>query len=375
MGDGYVSLEVSPRLARDMRGTLEEARRLWRAVDRPNLMIKVPGTPQGIDALPLLIAEGINVNVTLLFSQDAYQRVAESYIAGLEALSGKGGDPNRVASVASFFVSRIDTAVDKLLTLRLKNSADAKEQALLRGVMGKAAIANARQAYQRYLHIFSGANWEALAARGARTQRVLLGEHGAPRILPAYSDAALRRRADRPMTSTCPLEQHRCIRPSGRPAPSSAASSTARACCATGGPRRTTERSRRARRGSCKQYYAFSPLPGMNVNGELTLGENIGDLSGLAVAYKAYQMSLGGKPAPVIDGFTGDQRFFLGWAQVWARKYRDDELRKRLLTDPHSPSEYRCNGVAAQHAGVRRRVRRQARRQLYLPPEQQVRIW
>jgi predicted metalloendopeptidase len=123
------------------------------------------------------------------------------------------------------------------------------------------------------------------------------------------------------------------------------------------------------------QYSAFSPLPGLNVNGELTLGENIGDLSGLAVAYKAYQRALEGKPAPVIDGFTGEQRFFLGWGQIWARKYRDDEMRKRILTDPHSPSEYRCNGVARNMPQFAAAFEVKAGDRLYLAPEQQVRIW
>ena len=123
------------------------------------------------------------------------------------------------------------------------------------------------------------------------------------------------------------------------------------------------------------QYSAFSPIAGLNVNGELTLGENIGDLSGLAVAYKAYHLAQGGKAPPVIDGFTGDQRFFIGWGQVWARKYRDDELRKRLLTDPHSPSEYRCNGVARNMPQFAAAFDVKPGDGLYLPPEQQVRIW
>ncbi len=123
------------------------------------------------------------------------------------------------------------------------------------------------------------------------------------------------------------------------------------------------------------QYSAFSPLDGMSVNGELTLGENIGDLSGLAVAYKAYRLAQGGKAAPVIDGYTGDQRFFLGWAQVWARKYRDDELRKRLLTDPHSPAEYRCNGVVRNLPVFAEAFDVVPGDKLYLPPGQQVRIW
>jgi len=123
------------------------------------------------------------------------------------------------------------------------------------------------------------------------------------------------------------------------------------------------------------QYDAFSPLPGLNVNGELTLGENIGDLSGLSVAYKAYQIALDGRPAPVLDGFTGDQRFFIGWGQVWARKYRDDEMRKRLLTDPHSPSEYRCNGIVRNMPQFARAFGVKPGDALYLPPEQVVRIW
>ncbi|HET9694014.1 MAG TPA: M13-type metalloendopeptidase [Steroidobacteraceae bacterium] len=124
-----------------------------------------------------------------------------------------------------------------------------------------------------------------------------------------------------------------------------------------------------------KQYDALSPLPGMNVNGQLTLGENIGDLSGLAVAYKAYQRSLDGRPAPVLDGYTGDQRFFIGWGQVWAAKYREDELRKRLKTDPHSPGEYRCNAPLRNVPAFARAFDVKPGDQMYLPPEQQVRIW
>ena len=123
------------------------------------------------------------------------------------------------------------------------------------------------------------------------------------------------------------------------------------------------------------QYAAFTPLPGMNINGQLTLGENIGDLSGLSVAYKAYRLALGEQPAPVIDGFTGDQRFFIGWAQVWARKYREDELRKRLVTDPHSPSEYRCNGIVRNMPQFQQAFGVKPGDGLYLPPEQVVRIW
>jgi predicted metalloendopeptidase len=124
-----------------------------------------------------------------------------------------------------------------------------------------------------------------------------------------------------------------------------------------------------------RQYNGFSPLDGQHVNGELTLGENIGDLSGLAVAYRAYRIALAGREAPVIDGFTGDQRFFLGWAQIWARKYRDDELRKRLLTDPHSPSEYRCNGIVRNLPQFVAAFDVKPGDGLYLPPGDQVRIW
>jgi putative endopeptidase len=124
-----------------------------------------------------------------------------------------------------------------------------------------------------------------------------------------------------------------------------------------------------------KQYDAFSPLPGMNVNGQLTLGENIGDLSGLAVAHKAYQISLGGKPAPLIDGYTGEQRFFLGWGQIWARKYRDDELRKRLKTDPHSPAEYRANGILRNMPAFQKAFDVKPGDKMYLPPDQVVKIW
>jgi transaldolase / glucose-6-phosphate isomerase len=171
--DGYISLEVSPYLARDRGGTIEEARRLWNAVDRPNVMIKVPGTPEGIPAFQQLISEGININVTLLFAQEVYENVAEAYIAGLEQLAARGGDVSKMASVASFFISRIDTLVDSLVNEKLKKSSSAEEQATLKGILGKVAIANGKLTYQRYLRIFSGPRWQSLAAKGAQTQRVL----------------------------------------------------------------------------------------------------------------------------------------------------------------------------------------------------------
>lgn len=184
--DGYVSLEVSPYLARDTQATLSEARRLWKTVGRENLMVKVPGTAEGIPAFRQLIGEGININVTLLFSQAVYEQVAEAYIAGLEQLAARGGDVSRVASVASFFISRIDSSVDSLLSARLKTAKDDREKADLQGLMGKVAIANGKQTYQKYLRIFSGARWQKLAAKGAQTQRVLWASTSTKD--PAYSD-------------------------------------------------------------------------------------------------------------------------------------------------------------------------------------------
>ncbi len=171
--DGYVSLEVSPYLARDTKGTIEEARRLWKAVGRENIMIKIPGTTEGIPAFQQAISEGININVTLLFAQEVYVKVAEAYIAGLEQFSARGGDVSKMASVASFFISRIDSLVDSIIAARLTASKDPREQEQLRSVEGKVAIANGKQTYQKYQAIFSTDRWKALAAKGAQTQRVL----------------------------------------------------------------------------------------------------------------------------------------------------------------------------------------------------------
>jgi len=171
--DGYVSLEVSPYLARDTEGTLAEARRLWKTVGRENVMIKVPGTAEGIPAFQQLISEGININVTLLFSQEVYKRVAEAYIAGLEQLSARGGDVGKIASVASFFISRIDSSVDAIVGERLKASKDQREQEQLKSILGKVAIANGKQTYVSYQKLFSGDRWKALATKGAQAQRVL----------------------------------------------------------------------------------------------------------------------------------------------------------------------------------------------------------
>ena len=171
--DGYVSLEVSPFLAKDTEGTIKDARRLWKAVNRPNLMVKVPATPEGVPAIQQLISEGININVTLLFAQEMYEKVAHAYIAGLKTYTAGGGDPSHVASVASFFISRIDTMVDAIVKARLKSTSDPKEQAQLKSLLGKVAIANGKLTYQRYKEIFSGSEWGALEKKGAQTQRVL----------------------------------------------------------------------------------------------------------------------------------------------------------------------------------------------------------
>ncbi|MBL0937946.1 MAG: transaldolase [Gemmatimonadaceae bacterium] len=182
--DGYVSLEVSPDLARDAAGTVAEARRLWAIVDRPNLMIKVPGTTEGAEAIRQLIADGINVNVTLLFAVEAHARVIEAYIAGLEQRAAAGLPIDRIASVASFFVSRVDSAIDKQLGVLA--AADASRAGVLLGLQGKAAIANAKLAYRLFTASFSGQRWDALASKGARVQRPLWASTSTKN--PAYRD-------------------------------------------------------------------------------------------------------------------------------------------------------------------------------------------
>jgi len=177
-GDGYVSLEVSPYLAMDTAGTVAEARRLWKDVDRKNLMVKVPATPEGLPAIEQLIGDGISINITLLFSKEVYLDVAEAYLAGLEKYVAGGGDPSHVASVASFFVSRIDTLVDKHLDEKIARANDPSEKERLAALKGKVAIANAKLAYQDYKRLFSGPRWEKLAAKGAKPQRMLWASTG-----------------------------------------------------------------------------------------------------------------------------------------------------------------------------------------------------
>jgi len=171
--DGYVSLEVSPYLAHDTSGTIDEARRLWKSVARANVMIKVPGTAEGIPAIRQLLGEGINVNVTLLFAQGVYKEVAAAFIDGVEKFAAGGGDVGKIASVASFFISRIDSLVDSLVGEQLKKETDAARKAKLQGILGKVAIANGKLTYEAYQRIFSSPRWKALAAKGAQTQRVL----------------------------------------------------------------------------------------------------------------------------------------------------------------------------------------------------------
>lgn len=171
--DGYVSLEVSPLLANDTRGTIDEARRLWKAVNRENVMIKVPGTREGLPAIRQLLEEGLNINITLLFAQWVYEEVAEAFFQALEARVKKGQDISHIASVASFFVSRIDTLVDSMIDTRLKTEKDPNQRALLTSLEGKVAIANAKLTYRKYQESYGGARWKVLAAKGGQTQRLL----------------------------------------------------------------------------------------------------------------------------------------------------------------------------------------------------------
>jgi transaldolase len=152
---------------------MDEARRLWQAVGRENLMVKVPATKEGIPAIRQLLEEGLNINITLLFAQSAYEQVAEAYIAALEARAAKGLDVSKIASVASFFVSRIDSLVDSKIDAIQKNETDSSKKALLESLRGKVAIANARRTYAKYQELVGGPRWKALAAKGAQTQRLL----------------------------------------------------------------------------------------------------------------------------------------------------------------------------------------------------------
>jgi len=214
--DGYASLEVSPYLAMDTEATVAEARRLWHAVERPNLMIKVPGTKAGPAAIRQLIGEGINVNVTLLFGIQAYLDVAEAHLAGLEALKAAGGDVSKIGGVASFFVSRIDTQIDNAIEARIKAGDPASAE--LKGLAGKVAIANAKIAYRRWLEMMAGPRWKAMTAAGARPQRLLWASTGTKN--PAYSDVLYIENLIGPDTvNTIPPKTMDAFRDHGRVAP------------------------------------------------------------------------------------------------------------------------------------------------------------
>ena len=184
-GDGYVSIEISPGVSHNAEAAVEEARRLWKTVDRPNVMVKVPGTQEGAVAVRRLIAEGINVNITLLFALEAHERVAEAYMAGLEDRIKAHQPIDGLASVASFFVSRVDTEIDKRLDALIAN-ASAPEKERLQMLKGRAAIANAKLAYRLFRQKFAGPRWEALTRQGARVQRPLWASTSTKN--PAYRD-------------------------------------------------------------------------------------------------------------------------------------------------------------------------------------------
>jgi transaldolase len=212
--DGYVSLEVNPHLARDTKGTIEEARRLWGALNRPNVFIKVPATAEGLPAIRQLIGEGISVNVTLLFGLPRYRQVAEAYIAGLEARAAQGKPVKHVASVASFFLSRIDVLVDSLLAKPSAQGGRAAE--LAKEARGGVAIASAKMAYRIYKEIFLGDRFRKLAAQGARVQRLLWASTGTKN--PDYSDVKYIESLIGPDTvNTVPVETLDAYRDHGAP--------------------------------------------------------------------------------------------------------------------------------------------------------------
>lgn len=184
--DGYISLEVSPHLAFDTQATIEEAVRLHAAVARKNVMIKVPGTLEGLPAIEELLSRGININVTLLFSMARYEQVAWRYVRGLERLAANGGDVGQMASVASFFVSRIDNLIDKQLEVKIKKESNTSQRAVMERLLGKVAIANAKLAYQKFEEIFESKDFQSLKAKGARVQRVLWASTGTKN--PNYPD-------------------------------------------------------------------------------------------------------------------------------------------------------------------------------------------
>lgn len=214
--DGFVSLEVAPDLAYDTEGTVAEARRLWAAVGRPNLMIKVPGTPAGLPAVTRLIAEGLNVNVTLLFAVEMYRRVIDAYLTGLEQRAEAGRSLESIRSVASFFVSRVDSEVDQRLEARIAAAGDAEERARLEALLGTAAVANAVVAYEVYVEDFSAPRFRELMAQGAAVQRPLWASTSTKN--PRYADTLYVDRLIGPDTvNTLPPATLRAFQNHGRP--------------------------------------------------------------------------------------------------------------------------------------------------------------
>lgn len=215
--DGFASIEVSPHLAFSTQASVEEARRLWAAVNRPNLMVKIPGTHDGVPAVRALTSMGINVNITLLFAIEMYRAVAEAFLAGLEERVERGEEVSCVSSVASFFVSRIDSQIDKAIDARVK-AGDPESEALT-ALRGKVAIANAKLAYQYYLDLIESDRWQALAAKGARPQRLLWASTGTKD--PLYSDVLYVETLIGPDTiNTMPLKTIEAFRDHGRISPS-----------------------------------------------------------------------------------------------------------------------------------------------------------
>ncbi len=213
--DGYVSLEVAPDLAHDAAGTMVEARRLWAAVNRPNVMIKVPATHECVPAIRQLLTEGININITLLFARQAYEDVAWAYLDALDARVAKNQPIDKLSSVASFFVSRIDTLVDSILTEKLKTASPA-DKPKLESLFGAVAIANAKLAYESFQKIFSGPRWQALAAKGGHTQRVLWASTSVKN--PKYRDTMYVEELIGPDTvDTMPPETVTAFRDHGKP--------------------------------------------------------------------------------------------------------------------------------------------------------------
>src|SRR6266516_1540674 len=213
--DGYVSREVSPDLAHDTEGTLSEVRRFWKLVNRPNLLIKIPGTPEGLPAIRQALTEGININITLIFSIETYRQVVDAYLSALEDRNAEGKDISHIASVASFFVSRVDTLVDKLLEDKIKATSDSAEQQKLKALEGKAAIANARLVYQDFKQIFNTPRFETLKHSGAHLQRPLWASTSTKN--PAYRDVLYAEELIGPNTvDTMPLETIENFRDHGR---------------------------------------------------------------------------------------------------------------------------------------------------------------